>query len=106
MRQPAGQPGSPCSPYSAGSTAPHAPIDVEGFRSEGPWRFFNTDGEANVPTVYSGLLLFAGAFLAARVARSGRAGNSRTWWFVAGVLAFMGLDEGMTIHEHVATGSA
>ncbi len=77
-----------------------AAIDVNGFKSEGSLRFFNTDGEANAPTIFSGLLLFGAAFLAASLARSGLAGT-RTWWAMAAFLTFMGLDEGMTIHEHV-----
>jgi hypothetical protein len=79
-----------------------ADIDLEGFVSEGPYRLFNTDGEVNVPTAFSGLLLFGAAFLAAALARSGCAGDARPWWFMAGVLAFMGLDECLTIHEKAA----
>lgn len=77
-------------------------IDDNGFESEGPLQFFNTDIEANVPTIYSGLLLFAAAFVAYRLGTSRAGGRRRTWWAMAGFFTFMGLDEGMTIHEHVA----
>jgi hypothetical protein len=79
-----------------------ADLDVEGFRAEGPYRFFNTDGEANIPTAFSGLLLLAAAFLVAGLVPSKRVGCPWACSFMAAFFAFMALDECLTIHEKAA----
>lgn len=58
--------------------------------------------EASVPTLYSTVQLLVAAMLLAAIAFwHQRAGNprSRTWWLLAGVVAFLALDESTLIHE-------
>lgn len=61
-------------------------------------RWFDLDGEYNVPALWSSLLLLAAGGLAALVARRPR------WRVVAGLavlFAFMGLDEAVAVHERL-----
>lgn len=63
---------------------------------------FYVAAEASVPTLYSTVQLLVAAILLAAIAFGhGRAGSprSRTWWVLAGVVAFLALDESTLIHE-------
>ena len=68
-------------------------------RSEAWVVLFDMDLEANLPTFFNAFLFFLCAGLAVLKA-AGREGRLRRGWFiVAGVLAFLGVDEGTQIHE-------
>lgn len=68
-------------------------------RSEAWVVLFDMDLEANLPTFFNALLFFLCAGLAVLKA-AGREGRLRRGWFIlAGVFAFLGVDEGTQIHE-------
>lgn len=60
--------------------------------------FFDATFEQSVPTVFSTLLLLACAALVAGIA-AGAARHRTRWWLLAGVLAFLALDEAVGFHE-------
>lgn len=60
--------------------------------------FLDLDTEQSVPTIFAVLLVFSASGLAALVAYFDRA-ERRTWLFIAAALAFVAVDEGISIHE-------
>jgi hypothetical protein len=64
---------------------------------------FNLDGERTVPAVFSGGFLFLAALLALAVAQTGswERKERRALLLIAAFFAFMGIDEGVLIHERV-----
>jgi hypothetical protein len=66
---------------------------------------FNLDGEGTVPAVISGGFLFLAALLGLAVTRVGSWERSerRALLLMAGFFTFMGIDEGLLIHERVGT---
>jgi hypothetical protein len=63
---------------------------------------FNMDVEISIPTWYNQILLLAAGLIAAIIAASKiiNKGEYRYYWAgVAGILAFMSMDEGASIHE-------
>lgn len=67
-------------------------------------RLFSMDGELNAPTWFSSSLLLACGALAALVGAALRARGEGDWhwWALAGVLAFLSLDEAALIHEELS----
>lgn len=67
-------------------------------------RLASMDGELNAPTWFSSSLLLACAALAALVGAAHRARGDGDWhwWALAGVLAFLSLDEAALIHEELS----
>jgi hypothetical protein len=68
-------------------------FDIEGELKDGP----------SLMVVVSGGVLFVAAALAFKVARSEANSTSSPapWYLIAGLFAFMGVDELLTIHEHL-----
>jgi hypothetical protein len=66
---------------------------------------FNLDGEGTAPAVISGGFLFLAALLGLAVARTGSWDRSerRALLLMAAFFTFMGIDEGLLIHERVGT---
>lgn len=64
---------------------------------------FNLDGERTVPAVVSGGFLFLAAVLALAVAQTGdwEKAERRALWLIAAFFTFMGIDEGVLIHERI-----
>ena len=78
----------------------HSPIvEVLGLRA-----LLNVDNEANIPSLFSSLLLLgAGLLLFVVAARSAEAnpGHRRYWRALGWIFLFMGVDEATSIHEHL-----
>ena len=55
--------------------------------------------DESVPSWYSSVMLFSCAALAAAIARSGGSRRRGGWWAVAGVFAYLSVDEAISIHE-------
>jgi hypothetical protein len=68
-------------------------------------RMFDLDAEGTFPSAFSGGLLFAAALLAVVIAQTGSwvRRERQSLWFIAAFFAFMGVDEGIMIHERVGT---
>lgn len=65
-------------------------------------KLFWLDSEENIPTLYQCSALFAASALCILIARrTARAGATHApWWYVvAGIVAFLGIDEGARLHE-------
>jgi hypothetical protein len=66
-------------------------------------RLFDFGAEANIPTFFSVTLFMSNAFLAFFIGmhyrQRGERNNARYWLFLAGILTFLGIDEGALIHE-------
>ena len=64
---------------------------------------FDMNAERSVPTLFSGLLLFAAAGLAAMAATAAPPDrHSRVWWWVlGGLFAFLAFDEVAAVHERL-----
>ncbi len=63
---------------------------------------FNMDSEISIPTWFAQSLLFVASLLfgyTALVAKQAKAGFVKTWWFLAGLFLFAGIDEGSSLHE-------
>ncbi|HEX8645623.1 MAG TPA: hypothetical protein VF715_01900 [Thermoleophilaceae bacterium] len=60
--------------------------------------FFDATTEQSIPTLFSTLLLSACALLLAGIAANATRQRGR-WWLLAGVLAFLALDEAVGFHE-------
>jgi len=64
---------------------------------------FDMNAERSVPTLFSGLLLFAAAGLAALAATAAPPDRHRRvwWWILGGLLAFLAFDEVAAMHERL-----
>lgn len=65
---------------------------------------FHFNLENNLPTLFSGIQLWIGSLLALSIAFHTRATNSgqhRHWFAIAAILAYIGIDDVASIHEHV-----
>jgi len=64
---------------------------------------FDMNAERSVPTLFSGLLLFAAAGLAALAATAAPLDRHRRvwWWILGGLLAFLAFDEVAAMHERL-----
>lgn len=69
-------------------------------------RYFDVNGEENVPAFFSSvILLFAAGllYLIYQVSKKTKARNGRRYWLVlAFIFAFMAVDESAQVHEHIA----
>jgi hypothetical protein len=78
-------------------------VELGGYRlgwPDGPVELFGLSYEGNVPTwAASALLVLAAALLVASAERA--ATDRAAWWALAGVFAFLSLDEAIEIHEHL-----
>ena len=82
-------------------------IDLSAYRSGYPdlwgWRSrFDVDGEANIPTLYSTVLILGAAVLSALVGLLTRAqgGRDRLYWYaIAWILVVMATDEAVPFHN-------
>jgi hypothetical protein len=66
---------------------------------------FDLDAEQNLPTLFSAALFLAGAVLSAILWTAGRVeGSAEIMWFIlAGVFAFLGMDEFFAWHERLVS---
>lgn len=67
--------------------------------------YFDLGIEANVPTLYSAIALLVSATLLwvhGVESRTADDGEHRYWFGLAAVMAFLGVDEGIVIHEHLS----
>lgn len=114
--------GEAAEPSATGSVAPgplRAPlwiatavVALAGLAAEvGEYRFaapeplvelFSLSYEANVPTWYATVLLFACSALLATIARAESITHRTSWSALAAIFAYMSLDEAIQIHEHLA----
>lgn len=64
---------------------------------------FDMNAERSAPTLFSGLLLFAAAGLAALAAGAAPADRHRRvwWWLLGGLFAFLAFDEVAAVHERL-----
>lgn len=63
-------------------------------------QLFDMDLEANLPTFYNCFLFFVGAALFLLLGNTVPQGRPRRgWYLMAGVFAFLGVDEGSQVHE-------
>ena len=70
----------------------------------GLWRMFDVNQEANIPTYFSGLLLFAGAvlfFVIGKKCAAGRRPFAGHWLLFAALFALLSVDEVAMLHELV-----
>lgn len=68
------------------------------------WTLFGVDGEANVPSFFSGLLWVVAAatcWLLSRISHTRRSA-SRSWLAMAVICGFLALDEAATLHERLS----
>jgi hypothetical protein len=65
-----------------------------------PLGLFDFDGEGKPPALWSALVLATGGALGVLVAAEDR-GYWLRWLAIGGLLAFMALDEGAALHEHI-----
>lgn len=63
--------------------------------------FFSLSYEGNLPTWYASVLLFACSALLAIIARAEYGVQRRRWWVLAGIFAYMSLDEAVELHEYL-----
>lgn len=63
---------------------------------------FSLSYEANVPTWYATVLLFACSMLLATIARAEGASRRKSWAMLAAIFAYLSLDEAIEIHELLA----
>src|SRR5690606_21509831 len=114
--------GEAAEPSATGSVAPGplraplwiatAAVALAGLAAEvGEYRFaapeplvelFSLSYEANVPTWYATVLLFACSALLATIARAESITHRTSWSALAAIFAYMSLDEAIQIHEHLA----
>jgi hypothetical protein len=60
------------------------------------------DIEANLPSLYSALVILLCASVLAVIGKSQRQfGNHRHWWGLAVIFAFLGMDEAIGLHEEI-----
>ncbi len=64
-------------------------------------RFFNLDGERNVPTVFTALLLLAVSVLALLVGRASEGRLAIGWKVLAALMVLLAGDELVELHEHL-----
>jgi hypothetical protein len=62
---------------------------------------FSLDAEQNLPSAWSGLLLAFAALGAVMLSRTAPPGGRWLWWSLAGVLAFLAVDEVVSGHERL-----
>ncbi len=72
------------------------------YHAGAPLALFDPDGEGKPPAIFSAaLLVTAGAACALVSDTAAERHHRRRWLALAAFLAFMGVDEGVTIHEHL-----
>ncbi len=64
---------------------------------------FNVDAEANPPTWFGSMMLFAASMLSLSIAGMRVEIEQRAWYLLAGTLALMSLDEAATLHEQAVS---
>lgn len=66
-------------------------------------RLFDLDEEGNIPALFSTFLFFVDSALLFAIAKKGSPrrdrSSSSTWWLLAALFLFLGIDENVSIHE-------
>ena len=70
--------------------------------SADPWKVLNIDAEASIPTWYAQSLLLVAAALIFVVAKAAMK-DKKYWYVLAGMMLFISIDEGASIHELLIT---
>lgn len=70
--------------------------------SADPWKVLNVDAEASVPTWYAQSLLLITAGLIFMIAKT-VIQDKKYWYGLAGIMMFISIDEGASIHELLIT---
>ena len=67
-----------------------------------PLGLFDLDGEGKPPAAYSALMLLAAGAAALLVGADAANGTRARWSALGGFFIFMGIDEALTVHEHLS----
>lgn len=76
--------------------------DLDALQANGVLMLWNVDAEVSIPTWFAQSLLIVAAGLLFLIAKSTRR-DKPYWYILAGVMIFMSIDEGASIHELLIT---